>query len=248
MRTDTPMRRKHKEANRDDLEGGGRELEPPRLDRPPSRPGSGKQHTVKTGYALHRVEHELAVLEAMAAEMEPYLKSGILYWQLSPAQRISPPPPMLTIGGALLRDRRLEALEEVMGPELKRRLEAARAELERVLAEWKAHAAQKMVIEVEARLNSWRRYVAECQARNRSCVISYPSEAEKRTILALLVEEKEEIVEIADLEQHLQGLDERFRQHFEPGGFIWDERLQSAFPARRFWWLYGRPEIPEGGR
>jgi hypothetical protein len=203
---------------------------------------------MSTEYAVRRVEHEMAVLEAMAAEMEPYLKSDILYWQLSPAQRISPPPPMLTIGGALLRARRLEALTEGMGPALRERLAAARLTLEAALTAWKAHAAQKMGLELEARLNSWRRYASECQARNQLCVTSFPSEAEKRTILALLLDRAEEPVEVGEFRQQLQGPDARFREYFEPGEFIWDERLESAFPAEGFWWLYGRPEIPEGGR
>jgi hypothetical protein len=199
-------------------------------------------------YVLHRIEHELAVLEAMATEMESYLKSDILYWQLSPAQRIFPPPPMLTIGGALLRARRLEALAEWMEPTLNQRLAAARVDLERALTEWRAHATQKMGRELDARLNSWRWYVTECQARNRSCVTSFPSEAEKRTILALLLEKAKGYMEVGEIERLVQGLDERFRQHFTPGEFIWDKRLEDAFPGRRFWWLYGRPEIPEGGR
>jgi septal ring factor EnvC (AmiA/AmiB activator) len=210
--------------------------------------GRRKQQGMRTEYHLQRVEHELAVLEAMAAEMEPYLKSNLLYWQLSPAERISPPPPMLTIGGALLRARRLEALEEEMTPELARRLEAASAELERTLAEWKAHAAQTMALELDARLNSWRRYVADCQARNQSCVTSYPNEAEKRTILALLLEKAADLTVTTAWEREVQGLDARFRQHFEPSEFIWDKRLEDAFPGEEFWWLYGRPEIPADGR
>jgi hypothetical protein len=191
------------------------------------------------------VEHELTVLEAMAAELEPYLKADILYWQLSPQRRISPPPPLLTVGGALLREQRLEAMKDEMKGEQQARLEAAREEFEEAMTEWKAHAAQKIVRELGARVNSWRWYVAECQTRNRSCITSYPSEAEKRTILALLLDRAAQYMDVGEFRERVRELDAQFKGHFESGAFVWDERLQAAFPQERFWWLYGRPVVPE---
>ena len=192
------------------------------------------------------VGHDMAVLEAMAAEMEPYLKSTILYWQLSPEQRISPPPPLLTIGGTLLRARRLEALRDTMEPEEAARLGDARAQFDQAIGEWPAHAARKIVHELDARLNSWRRYVADCQMRDRSCLNSFPSEAEKRTIVELLLDEGKDLIEVGPFRAQARALDGQFRAYFSRDDFVWDERLRTGFPKERFWWLYGRPEIREG--
>lgn len=191
------------------------------------------------------IKRDVAVLEAMAAEMEPYLKSEPLYWRLSPEKRISPPPSMLTIGGALLRAKRLDGFKEAMEPEQYARTKAVRAQIEETMAEWKAHAGQKMARELEARLNSWRQYTNDCQERKQSCLSGYPNGAEKRTIAALLIDEASGLTDVSEFREQVEALDAGFRPFFAPGEFVWDKRLTAVFPKQRFWWLYGGPESTE---
>ena len=63
------------------------------------------------------MKHDLIVIETMVAELKAYLKSGILFWQMTPAVQISPPAPMLTIGGYLLRAHRLAGRQKELDQE-----------------------------------------------------------------------------------------------------------------------------------
>lgn len=189
------------------------------------------------------LRRDLAVVEAMAAELEPYLKSATLYWQLSPARAIVPAAPLLTIGGLVLRLHRLIGQREALTTEQLRRLAAAEESFRRTLTEWKAHAAARMARELEARLRSWSWFVEDCRAQKRSCVTHYPTEAELRTLIDLLLEEAAGCEDVSDQRDRLAQLDAQFRRSFEPGDFVWRPALASVYPRERFWWLYGRPEF-----
>jgi hypothetical protein len=188
-------------------------------------------------------EYDLTVVEAMAAEIKDYLLAEVLYWQLSPDHAISPPPPLLTIGGYLFRVQRLEALRPELSPVQRDRLEATEKSFRQTTLTWAVHADQHIDHELKARLDSWHWFVEDCAANEASCTAYYPTEAELRTIIALLFEAGTGV----DLSAHadrLEAIDANFREWFKPGDFVWQKDLQVAFPADRYWWLYGRPEFP----
>jgi hypothetical protein len=189
------------------------------------------------------LRYDLAVVEAMAAELEPYLKSDILYWQLSPARPIVPAAPMLTLGGLILRLHRLRKQREALTPEQRARLATTEESFRQTLDQWTAHAAARMTRELEARLSSWSWFVEDCQAQKRTCISHYATEAELRTLITLLLEEAARHEDVSDQRQQLAALDARFRNWFKPGEFVWRPVLRSVYPRERFWWLYGRPEF-----
>jgi hypothetical protein len=191
------------------------------------------------------VRHDLAVVEAMAAELEPYLGSDPLYWQLSPARPIVPAAPLLTIGGLVLRLHRLAGQAEALSPEQRARLAAALESFHYTMTEWKAHAAARMVRELDARLRSWSWFVEDCQAHRRSCISQYATEAELRTLIELLLEEASSYEDVSDQRSRLAQLDAQFRNWFQPGDFVWRPALAPVYPRERFWWLYGQPEFKE---
>ena len=188
-------------------------------------------------------DFDLAVVEAMAAEIKDYLLADILYWQLSPDHSISPPPPLLTIGGYLLRAQRLEGLRPELSPEQRDRLETAEKAFRQTMLTWAAHADQHIEHELKARLDSWHWFVEDCAANESSCTAYYATEAELRTVIALLIEAGTG-VDLSEYAQRLKAIDANFREWFRPGDFVWRPDLQVAFPADRYWWLYGRPEFP----
>jgi hypothetical protein len=191
------------------------------------------------------LRYDLAVVQAMVAEMEPYLMSNTLYWQLSPARAIVPAAPLLTIGGLVLRLHRLEGQVEALAPEQRARLAAAQESFHHTLSEWKAHAAARMARELDARLRSWSWFVEDCQAQRRSCISHYPTEAELRTLIELLLEQAARYEDVTDQRDRLDQLDARFQKWFEPGDFVWRPALVPVYPCERFWWLYGRPEFSQ---
>jgi len=192
------------------------------------------------------IAHDLAVVEAMAAEMEPYLKSDLLYWRLSPAAPISPPPPMLTMGGYLLRTHRLAGQRDGLNAEQRAQLEAAETTFQTAIQEWAAHTEKRIERELGARLNSWGWFVDDCQTQKKSCITYYTTEAELRTIIALLMEAAARFGDVTAQGERLQGLDAQFQLWFQPGDFVWRAGLEPTYPRDRFWWLYGRLEFPAG--
>ncbi|MBN1316842.1 MAG: hypothetical protein JXA42_15290 [Anaerolineales bacterium] len=191
------------------------------------------------------LDYDLAVVEAMIAELENYLKSDVLYWQLSPASQISPPPPMLTIGGCLFRIHRLQNLPEMLMDDRKIRLQGVAAEYQEIVTNWAAHVVKKIQRETNARLNSWNWFVEDCNARKTSCIQYYPTEAELRTLIHLLLKEGDRFGEVEKEKETLAGMDTRFRRWFQPGVFVWRAELEPAYPKSEFWWLYGKPEFQQ---
>src|SRR5688500_2426298 len=63
---------------------------------------------INMAHAAARLSEDLEVLEAMAAEMNEYLKSEVLFWPMRQGNL-----PRLTIGGYLMREHRLRALAEL---------------------------------------------------------------------------------------------------------------------------------------
>ncbi len=188
--------------------------------------------------------YDLAVVEAMVAELESYLKSDLLYWRLSPTVTLRPAAPLLTIGGVLLRTHRLGGQSDRLTPIQQNRLSAAGDAFRSVTEQWAAHMEKRMRRELDARLNSWQWFVDDCRERKQSCVAYYATEAELRTLLDLLMDAAAALGNVAPQQRRLGQLDTQFQRWFQPGDFVWTAALEPAFPRERFWWLYGRPEFP----
>lgn len=184
---------------------------------------------------------DLAVTQAMAGELETYLQRDVLYWQMDAHGPYSHRFPRLTIGGLLLRLRRLNALRDRLTPAQNMDLDAVNRRFETVVGTWPAAYDRKLQAEIKARLDAWARYLAEDCADGRPvCAEEYPSQAEVRTILALLLEEAARVSrgDLAPLQSRLAALDGQLRRLFRPGPFIWNAALAPAYPPDRFWWLY----------
>ena len=57
----------------------------------------------------NKLTRDLSILVAMAAEMETYLNSDVLFWHMSTSHM-----PALTLGGYLMRQHRLLALRDLL--------------------------------------------------------------------------------------------------------------------------------------
>lgn len=193
---------------------------------------------------LANITYDLTVLEAMVDELELYLKSDLLYWQLSPSVPITPPAPMLTLGGYHLRAYRLENQKEALDPAQQKRLAAVQDTFDKMIEKWTVHASQRMERELHARLNSWQWFVEDCQARKKACITYYPTEAELRTLIELLMDQARKLSDVGTYKKRLGELDAQFRPWFKAGDFVWRADLIAVYPESRFWWLYGRPQFP----
>ena len=181
------------------------------------------------------MKHDLIVIETMVAELKAYLKSGILFWQMTPAVQISPPAPMLTIGGYLLRAHRLAGRQKELDQEQGGRLTKVRSNFEAIIKEWSAHTEQRIGRELKARLNSWQWFVDDCQANKKSCITYYATEAELRTVIEHLVEIGPRFGNLDSQLRRLRNLDAQFIHWFKAGTFVWRGELEPVYPRARFW-------------
>ena len=157
-------------------------------------------------------------LETALPELKTYLLSDVLFYPLSH------PLPRLTLGGLLLAQRRLHAYEDVAPLDLR---------LDTLRNKWRAAWEKKAAQELNTRLILWQNYLDDCH-EEESLLENYPREVRWRVMLALLS------AELPAESSGLNALDQRLRNKFHTGTFIWDETLRNEFSQDDFWFLYGK--------
>ena len=182
---------------------------------------------------------DLDVLKAMARDLEMYLQSEIVYWQLSDAGPFTARNPSLTVGGLLLNLQRLSTLHVLLPSEEHTVYARVKNDLEGILDYWRANMERKAWSEIWVRMHSWERYLEDCAKRPRFCVTSYPTDVYGRTYLQLLFDVISNHSSTKRATSHMGYLDNQLRRIFVVDGFAWDAMLEPAFPKSKFWFLYG---------
>lgn len=191
--------------------------------------------------AVDKLREDLKILEAMAAEMDKYLRSQVLFWPMSQSNL-----PRLTIGGYLMRQHRLQQLSIFLSETELTHRDKAMEIFSQALVEKVVRFEDRAHQEVHARLRQWGEYLKELHDRNLAVADYYHAHVQTRAMIAAL---------IATLEMPPYELDERvtsqletydrvLRNFWQPGEFIWPEEWQAAYPQPGYWWLYGRSREP----
>ena len=176
-------------------------------------------------------ETSLKSLEESVEQMESYLLSQDVI-------RTQSGRPSLSVGLISLDFRWLGSAVE---SENQDRLKSVRAELDAVRDKWRVAWERKSAAELRSRLNLWREYLADLE-RRPGLGSSYPQEVRNRAIAVDLLDAVGNQPEIKTLSASLDAIDNRLRDTFQPGKFVWVQVPESAFPAESFWFLYGRPQ------
>lgn len=173
---------------------------------------------------------ELTIVQCMLRDLEEYLKSDVLYWHVAEPNPLGSHMPQLTIGALLEALVRAEA-----GGADQAALATARAQLDRIRAAHPAVYVSRAIHELHSRLGSWK---ADLDDEGRKTKSFYAQDARVRAKIFLL--ENALGVEIpAEVRQQREQIDQELYEAFVPGDFVWDPRLQAAFPKNPCWWLYG---------
>ena len=178
---------------------------------------------------------ELIISQRMAAELEDYLKSDVLYWHVSEPSLLGSHMPQLTIGALLEALTRAEAGCADLPPGQQKELEAVRQQLDRIRAAHAALFVNKAIHELHSRLTAYRANLADAQRKTKGL---YTQDAHVRAKIYLLEQALGPDV-TPELQQQREQIDQELYEVFVPGEFIWDARLQAAFPQKPCWWLYG---------
>jgi hypothetical protein len=188
---------------------------------------------------LQKLRQDLEILAAMAAEMDSYLKSEVLFWPMANSTM-----PRLTLGGYLMRQRRLMALEDLLTDEEKARLETAVRQFNEALVEKIVRLEQRAHEELEARLRQWGEYLKDLSRDSGSGGAYYGTAVEPRAMITALVNKLRLPPYKLEprISQQLAMYDDNLRRRWDSGDFIWPEEWQPAYPKTTYWWLYGKPK------
>ncbi|MEP6988621.1 MAG: hypothetical protein ABI970_23675, partial [Chloroflexota bacterium] len=147
--------------------------------------------------------------------------------------------PKLTIGGLLMRLHRLSLLGNLLSNEQQEQLDIAQKQVENVKREWLVAYTNKTTDELIIRINEWNQFLNECRQNQDECREMYPSMVEKRVMAQVLVNEARELnVLTPEIEKRLNGIDSQLQGYFKAGSFVWDQRLQRAYPQDEYGFLY----------
>jgi hypothetical protein len=183
--------------------------------------------------------YDLLILEEMAANMDAYLVSDAREWTIPRSNM-----PKLTIGGYLMRQQRLLALEDRLLDEDPERLRAAIKLFDDALIEKIVRFETRAHQELHSRIGEWVNYLRDLGSQASSEVNYYAGIVDTRVVIASLIDqlqkrpyklEKGVLAEIHSLDENLRG---RLLEH----EFIWDMVWKPAYPQEKQWWLYGCPK------
>src|SRR5574341_1134108 len=187
----------------------------------------------------YSVERDLQEAHRMVEALDPYVYQDQLYMPISGSGLFSPMP-ALTIGAALLRLRRLEALRDQLTPAQQSELDALESQNQKVWEEWHVHYERKLMEEAKSRLKLLTSYIEDCKEDARGCAGNYPAEALRRTIVQeIIIFVEQHGIHSAELDRSVARVDSGLRGIIRPDGFLWSPQLQPVYRADTFWWLYG---------
>lgn len=187
------------------------------------------------------LKHDLAILETMAAGMDDYLKSDATWWDMGRSDM-----PLLTIGGYLMRRRRLHALSYLLQEAERVKMSVANAIYDAIVSGQIVRFEERALTELGARLREWTVYLRDLTVSHRLAADTarYDYLADTRVVINELIDKLSESP--FRLPEHIPSdvaaLDRRLGARWTPGPFIWSPVLSPAYPPDPYWWLYGYPK------
>lgn len=183
---------------------------------------------------------DLIIAEATVQELEEYLVKDDLYRTLIVHLPSGDQKLQVTGGDLLTRLHRLKAVRDQLSPDLQTRLDAVEAKARETIYSLRSRFHDRLRREMKARLDSLKWFLDDCAAEPRRCRAEFPFEMRNRQRIEEILKELEGNIS-PELQNLLQGIDHRIRMVTRAGDFVWDKRLQPAFPPQPYWYLYVTP-------
>ncbi len=185
---------------------------------------------------------DLAILESMVNRLEAYLEDDRLFKTITAYTPAGEQLVKLTIGAILERLDELKQRSDLSDEERQKLTTLA----ERVAAVKRRRPEafyRKLAREVNSYADSWRWFLQSCEEGDRRCVQDYPFEVATRLRIQRLLDEGEGRPELEAARNRVAELDRRLRRIWKPGAFVLRGQSPGKYPADRYWWLYGHPDI-----
>jgi hypothetical protein len=186
---------------------------------------------------MTKLQSDLYILEVMADGLADYLQGDALFGKTS--GRV----PKLTLGGYLMRQHRLTALQGDLQPAEQARLQQAVAQGEAALASQIVRSEARATQECHARLRQWEEVIRDLRRDARAHFAGYATAVEPRAMLTQLIHLLAQPPYQLDsaIPERLALLDGALRNSWDDGECVWSAEWEAAYPRAPFWWLYGRP-------
>jgi hypothetical protein len=188
---------------------------------------------------------DLTLAQAMVKELENYLLSDRLFYQLVVRTPAGDRQPKLTPGVLIETLAQLQWADAELSADQRQQLDQLEANFTAIRQQWASLWRDKVLVELKSLLDSWNWFMQDCADWRHRCETEYDSEVWIRARVTMLMDEVRDRPELAELRQRLAVLDSRLTRVFRPGRFIWDAKLEEHYPKQQFWFLHGRPSIPE---
>jgi hypothetical protein len=179
---------------------------------------------------MKSLDKDWAYFRAAIPDVQDYLLSPELYWQLSGAGGLL----QLTIGNLLLSQKRLNSFT---WPDVQRlELVKISGKLQQVRERWRANWMKKASLEFSNRLKRWGSYLSQRTRNQPGDSPAYAQQVRLRAILVLLYGEIQSPMK-GEMEQ-LAALDQLLRKLAKPGPFVWESEISAGFDQDKYWFLY----------
>lgn len=183
---------------------------------------------------------DLRILELMATGIDAYLRSDATWWDMGRKDM-----PLLTIGGYLMRRRRLGALSYVLDDAERESMAAANAVYDATVSGQIVRFEGRALTELGARMREWTVYLRDLAVSRRLAADTarYEYLADTRVVIdELITTLSASPFRLPDhLPADVAALDRRLGGRWTPGAFIWSPVWTPAYSPERYWWLYGYP-------
>lgn len=183
---------------------------------------------------------DLAVAAAFANELQAYIVDDDLYRTVFVHTPSGDQSLQMTGGDLLARLYRLQQDRENLSAAQQAQLDEVEKNVRDTIYSLRTRFHERLQRETRTRINSLKWFLDDCNADRQRCRVEYPFEIRNRQrIEEILKELDHQLAE--DVTEQLHRVDQRIRATATRTGFVWDERLEDAFPRQPYWYLYVSP-------
>lgn len=183
---------------------------------------------------------DLAITEAMVAELEEYIIKDEVYRTLIVRTPSGDHNVRMTGGDLLARLHRLHGEQKALSAEQVRRLEEAQRQADATIYSLRTRFHQRLHREMKARLDSLTWFLDDCSQDKQRGRVEFPYEMRNRQRIEEILKNLGTNVPAA-LRESLRRVDKRIREIGKVGSFTWDKRVEHIYPQDEYWYLYMLP-------
>lgn len=181
---------------------------------------------------------DLKTLTMMTNRLESYVRGTEIYGNEG---MFNSGYPAVTIGGILLRIRRLNALREFVSKSKQVSLDASILQHENIYQQWRVHYETKILSESTSRLKQIEQFIEEYDGNPEASTIAFRPEQMRRTILQEITYMFQRInLQSDDFTKSLIKVDDKLETMVNAAVFQWHPTLETVYSSNEFWWLYSK--------